>query len=264
MRVTVAVDGSGHVRSIPTLAGTPRRRPVSGPSADRSVLMSAPTDALPHPHRPGTARAAFVVPRLPEDVDRAVRVEHRHVDAELHAAGLHRRPHRVRRPSSALLVFTQLGPLLLLSIPGRRARRPVPAPPWLIVMQADAAGASRSCSPCSSAADCAAVVLFAARSASASATRSTRRRSRRSDAAARADRRDLAGAISLNSVMINGSRVHRPGARRGARRRRASTAPRSSSSTRSTYLFVIAAILVGCTIPDVARPTAPRWLARAA
>ena len=48
--------------------------------------MSAPTDALPHRHRPGTARAALVVPRLPADLARAVRLQHRHVDAELHAA----------------------------------------------------------------------------------------------------------------------------------------------------------------------------------
>ena len=92
--------------------------------------MSAPTDALPHRHRPGTARAALSYR------------DFRWIWLGLFASNIGTWMQNFTLPAYVedrtesaalvgLLVFTQLGPLLLLSIPAgvladRFPRRPVP------------------------------------------------------------------------------------------------------------------------------------------
>src|SRR6476659_840181 len=95
--------------------------------------MSAPTDALPHPFRPGTARAALSsrdfrwiglfasnVGTWMQNFTLPAYVEERTGSAAL----------------VAVLVFTQLGPLLLLSIPAGVLADRYPRRPYLVVMQA--------------------------------------------------------------------------------------------------------------------------------
>ena len=139
--------------------------------------MSAPAHALPHPHRPGTARAAFAyrdfrliwlglfasnIGTWMQNFTLPAYVEHRTESAAL----------------VGLLVFMQLGPLLLLSIPAgvladRFPRRPVPrrhagrAARLQRRPRRARRRARRRCGRCSR-----------RRSSSASATPSTRRRSR--------------------------------------------------------------------------------------
>ena len=97
--------------------------------------MSAPADALPHTHRPGTARAALAyrdfrliwlglfasnVGTWMQNFTLPAYVEQRTGSASL----------------VGLLVFTQLGPLLLLSIPAGVLADRYPRRPYLVVMQA--------------------------------------------------------------------------------------------------------------------------------
>ena len=96
---------------------------------DRPVKsMSAPTAALPHSHRPGTARAALSYR------------DFRWIWLGLFASNIGTWMQNFTLPAYVedrtesaalvgLLVFTQLGPLLRAVDPCRRARRPLPAPP---------------------------------------------------------------------------------------------------------------------------------------
>ena len=80
-----------------------------------------------HTHRPGTASRPLL-PRLSFHLDRAVPLQHRHVDAELHAAGVHRASNRVggaRRPARVHAARSAAAAV----DPRRCARRPAPPPP---------------------------------------------------------------------------------------------------------------------------------------
>ena len=74
------------------------------------MTAPAPTPLPQHRFRSGSARAALLLPRFPHHVDRLVRFEHRHVDAERRAArvrlpthgqGLDGRPARLRPARAA-------------------------------------------------------------------------------------------------------------------------------------------------------------------
>ena len=208
--------------------------------------MSATTDALPHPHRPGTARAAFAyrdfrliwlglfasnIGTWMQNFTLPAYVEHRTGSAAL----------------VGLLVFTQLGPLLLLSIPAGVLADRFPRRPYLVVMQALqlvfsvvlavlVAGDPRCgrCSPRS-------LVIGIGNALNAPAFQAS--------VPLLVAAPDLAGAVSLNSVMINASRVLGPLLAAVLALAGVSTAQLFLVNA-ATYLFLIAAILV-VHIPDV-------------
>ncbi|MEZ5250665.1 MAG: MFS transporter [Ilumatobacteraceae bacterium] len=72
---------------------------------------------------------------LPPHVVRVVRQQHRHLDAERRPAGVRVRAHEGSASIVGLLVFAQLGPLLLLSIPAGVIADRFDRRRWLIVMQ---------------------------------------------------------------------------------------------------------------------------------
>src|SRR3954452_4967667 len=166
--------------------------------------MSAPTDALPHRHRPGTARAAFSYH------------DFRWIWIGLFASNVgtwmqnFTLPAYVQeRTGSAApvggLVFTQLGPLLLLSIPAGVLADRYPRRPYLIVMQAlqgifsaVLAGLVWAGSPLWTLMVCS-LIVGVGNALNAPAFQAS--------VPLLVDRRDLAGAVALNSTMINGSRV---------------------------------------------------------
>jgi predicted MFS family arabinose efflux permease len=139
------------------------------------------------------------------------------------------------------MVFAQLGPLLVLSIPGGIIADKVPRRPWLVSMQVWQIVFS--------------VILAAlvARDASITALflanlgvgigNALQAPAYQASIPMLVDRRDLPGAVSLNSTMINGSRVIGPSiaamlAAWGV------TTPQLFLINAGTYLFVIAALLV--------------------
>jgi MFS family permease len=204
------------------------------------------TDALPHHHRPGTARAAFSyrdfrwiwlglfasnVGTWMQNFTLPAYVEERTGSAAL----------------VGLLVFTQLGPLLLLSIPAGVLADRFPRRPYLIVMQAIQGLFSAVLAllvafdlPLWSLMACS-LVIGVGNALNAPAFQSS--------VPLLVDRRDLAGAVSLNSVMINGSRVIGPLLAAVLSIFGLPTAGLFLVNA-VTYLFLIGAILV-VHIPDV-------------
>jgi MFS family permease len=139
-----------------------------------------------------------------------------------------------------LLVFAQLGPLLLLSIPGGVIADKVPRRPWLVSMQVWqivfsiilAALVAR---------DASIAALFLA-NLGVGVGNALQAPAYQASIPMLVDRRDLPGAVSLNSTMINGSRVIGPSiaamlAAWGV------TTPQLFLVNAGTYLFVIAALL---------------------
>ena len=123
--------------------------------------MSAPARALPHRHRPGTARAALAyrdfrliwlglfasnIGTWMQNFTLPAYIEHRTGSAAL----------------VGLLVFTQLGPLLLLSIPAGVLADRFPRRPYLVAMQVGAAGLQRRARRASSPREAPLWTLFAA------------------------------------------------------------------------------------------------------
>lgn len=108
----------------------------------------------------------------------------------------------------SVLVFAQLGPLLLLAIPGGMIADKVRPKPWLICCQAEQAVM------------CVLLAWFVARDASLWAIfgaqlavgvgNALNAPASQASVPMMVDRRDLDGAVSLNSVMLNGSRVIGP------------------------------------------------------
>ncbi len=200
MRSTVPVD-----RPDPIRPARPTGR-CSGTLADRSadvVLRRSPAPPPPARHGPGRA----LVPRLPSHLVRPVRLEHRHVDAELHAAGVHRASHRIGG-ARGLVVFVQLGPILVLSIPAGVLAERFRRRPYLIATQLDAARGSVALAVLV-AADAAVWTLLAA-SLVVGIGNALNAPAFQASVPLLVRRPDLAGAISLNSVMINASRVIGP------------------------------------------------------
>jgi MFS family permease len=108
----------------------------------------------------------------------------------------------------SVLVFAQLGPLLLLAIPGGMIADRVRPKPWLILCQSEQAVM------------CLVLAWFVARDASLWAIfgaqmavgvgNALNAPASQASVPMMVDRRDLDGAVSLNSVMMNGSRVIGP------------------------------------------------------
>jgi MFS family permease len=208
--------------------------------------MSTTTDALPHPYRPGTARAAFSYR------------DFRWIWIGLFASNIGTWMQNFTLPAYVeertgsaalvgLLVFTQLGPLLVLSIPAGVLADRFPRRPYLIVMQAIQAMFSAVLavlvgfdSPLWTLMACS-LVIGIGNALNAPAFQAS--------VPLLVDRRDLAGAVALNSVMINGSRVIGPLLAAVLSIVGVSTAGLFAVNA-VTYLFLIAAILV-VHIPDV-------------
>jgi MFS family permease len=208
--------------------------------------MHAPSEALPHRHRPGTARAALSYP------------DFRWIWLGLFASNIGTWMQNFTLPAYiedrtesaalvGLLVFTQLGPLLLLSIPAGVLADRFPRRPYLVVMQAAQAIFSvllaifvGTHAPMWTLFACS-LVIGVGNALNAPAFQAS--------VPLLVRRADLAGAVSLNSVMINGSRVLGPAlaallASVGVSR------PWLFVVNAATYLFLIAAIVV-VHIPDV-------------
>jgi MFS family permease len=208
--------------------------------------MSAPTDTLPHPYRPGTARAAF-----------AYR-DFRWIWIGLFASNIGTWMQNFTLPAYiedrtesaalvGLLVFTQLGPLLLLSIPAGVLADRFPRRPYLVVMQAMQAVFSgllavlvATHAPMWTLFACS-LVIGVGNALNAPAFQAS--------VPLLVDRADLAGAVSLNSAMINGSRVLGP-LLAAALITVGVSLPWLFAVNAVTYLFLIAAILL-VHIPDV-------------
>ena len=146
-----------------------------------------------------------------------------------------------------MLVFTQLGPLLVLSIPAGVLADRYPRRPYLVVMQAIQGLFSVVLavlvgldSPLWTAFACS-LVIGIGNALNAPAFQAS--------VPLLVDRRDLAGAVALNSAMINGSRVIGPLLAAVLSIAGVSTAGLFMVNA-VTYLFLIAAILV-VHIPDV-------------
>jgi len=199
-----------------------------------------------HSHRPGTARAALSyrdfrliwiglflsnIGTWMQNFTLPAYIEHRTESAAL----------------VGLLVFTQLGPLLLLSIPAGVLADRVPRRPFLIGMQLVQMAFSVALAGLV-AGDFALWTLFAV-SLVIGIANALNTPAFQASVPLLVHRSDLAGAVSLNSVMINGSRVIGPAlaallAVLGA------TTPQLFLVNAVTYLFLVGALLL-VTVPDV-------------
>ena len=208
--------------------------------------MSVPAPALPHPHRPGTARAAFAyrdfrliwlglfasnIGTWMQNFTLPAYVEHRTESATL----------------VGLLVFMQLGPLLLLSIPAGVLADRFPRRPYLVVMQAVQLVFSVVLAVLV-AGDAPLWTLFGA-ALLIGIGNALNAPAFQASVPLLVQRPDLAGAVSMNSVMINASRVLGP-ALAAILALFGVTTSQLFLVNAATYLFLIAAIVL-VHIPDV-------------
>ena len=208
--------------------------------------MSATGDTLPHHHRPGTARAALAyrdfrliwlglfasnIGTWMQNFTLPAYIEQRTGSASL----------------VGLLVFTQLGPLLLLSIPAGVLADRFPRRPYLVVMQALQLAFSVLLAVFV-AADAALWTLFAT-SLVIGIANALNAPAFTASVPLLVQRPDLPGAVSLNSVMMNASRVLGPLLAAVLALVGFSTAQLFLVNA-ATYLFLIAAI-AAVKIPDV-------------
>ena len=203
--------------------------------------------ALPtHSHRPGTARAALSyrdfrliwiglflsnIGTWMQNFTLPAYIEHRTGSAAL----------------VGLLVFTQLGPLLLLSIPAGVLTDRLPRRPYLISMQLVQMAFSVVLAGLV-AGDFQLWTLFAV-SLVIGIANALNAPAFQASVPLLVHRADLAGAVSLNSVMINGSRVIGPGLAALLALLGATTAQLFLVNA-VTYLFLVGALLL-VTVPDV-------------
>ena len=203
--------------------------------------------ALPtHSHRPGTARAALSyrdfrliwvglflsnIGTWMQNFTLPAYIEHRTGSAAL----------------VGLLVFTQLGPLLLLSIPAGVLTDRLPRRPYLISLQLVQMAFSIVLAGLV-AGDFQLWTLFAA-SLVIGIANALNAPAFQASVPLLVHRADLAGAVSLNSVMINGSRVIGPGLAALLALLGATTAQLFLVNA-VTYLFLVGALLL-VTVPDV-------------
>jgi MFS family permease len=195
---------------------------------------------VPHAHRPGTVRAALSY--------RDFRI----VWFGLFASSIGTWMQNVALPAyidgrtrSGLMVgamvFAQLGPLLLLSIPGGILADRFPRRPWLITLQACQAVFAVVIAFLV-ASDSSLTLIFAATLGSGVAN-ALNAPAFQASIPLLVHRRDLQGAISLNATMINGSRVIGP-AIAAVLAARGLTAPHLFLINAATFAFVIAALAV--------------------
>src|SRR5918993_205105 len=225
---------------------------VPDPSSARSIgslarpdSMSSTATALPHTHRPGSARAALSyrgfrllwlglfasnIGTWMQNFTLPAYVEHRTESATL----------------VGLLVFTQLGPLLLLSIPAGVLADKVPRLPFLVAMQSLQMLFSIVLAVLVATEQpiwtlfATSLVIGIGNAMNAPALQAS--------VPLLVDRADLAGAVSLNSVMMNGSRVLGPALAAVLALAGLSTAHLFLVNA-ATYPFLIAALLL-VHIPD--------------
>ena len=203
-------------------------------------------DTLPHRHRPGTARAALSyrdfrwiwlglfasnVGTWMQNFTLPAYIEDRTESAAL----------------VGLLVFTQLGPLLLLSIPAGVLADRLPRRPFLVVMQATQAIFSVLLAVFVGS-DAPMWTLFAC-SLAIGVGNALNAPALQASVPLLVHRADLSGAVSLNSVMMNGSRVLGPLLAAGLIAVGVSQ-PWLFVVNAVTYLFLIAAIVL-VRLPDV-------------
>ncbi|MGH9271937.1 MAG: MFS transporter [Ilumatobacteraceae bacterium] len=201
---------------------------------------------LHHPHRPGTARAALAyrdfrliwfglflsnIGTWMQNFTLPAYIESRTGSAAL----------------VGLLVFMQLGPLLVLSIPAGVLADRFPREPYLIVMQAIQMVFSVALAVLV-ATSAPLWTLFAA-SLVIGTGNALNAPAFQASVPLLVKRADLAGAVSLNSVMMNASRVLGPGLAALLALLGATTAQLFVVNA-ATYLFLIGAIVM-VTIPDV-------------
>lgn len=208
--------------------------------------MAVSTPALPTPKRRGTATAALRYPK------------YRLIWSGMFASNIGTWMQSVLLPAYidsrtesarivGYLIFAQLGPMLLLSIPAGVIADKVPRRPWIIGTQVLQLVFTVVVAAIV-AADGAIVALFFAQLAIGIGN-ALGAPAFQASVPLLVDREDLPGAIVLNSLMINGSRVIGPAL--------AAVLAAVSLSTSgillvnaATYLFVIAALLV-VAMPDV-------------
>lgn len=208
--------------------------------------MSAPAHTLPHHHRPGTARAALAyrdfrliwlglfasnIGTWMQNFTLPAYIEHRTESATL----------------VGLLVFMQLGPLLLLSIPAGVLADRFPRRPFLVAMQSVQLVFSVVLAVLV-ATEAPLWTLFAT-SLVIGVGNALNAPAFQASVPLLVDRADLAGAVSLNSVMMNASRVLGPGLAAVLALVGVTTAQLFLVNA-GTYLFLIAAIVL-VRIPDV-------------
>lgn len=212
--------------------------------------MSSTAPPLPHPYTPGSARAALSYR------------DYRLVWLGMFASNTGTWMQNLVLPAYiqsrtgsggmvGLIVFAQLGPVLFLSIPGGVLASKFPRRQWLVTMQSVQLVGSLV------------LAVLAAREASVAALFACNLAIGIGNALGApafqatvpmlVDRRDLPGAISLNSTQLNGSRVIGPlvAALLGLW---GVTMAQIFVINAVTYLFMVAALLV-VTIPDPGRGT---------
>ncbi len=207
--------------------------------------MSTTITALPHRYRPGSARAALSyrgfrliwlglfasnIGTWMQNFTLPAYIEHRTESATL----------------VGLLVFTQLGPLLLLSIPAGVLADKVPRVPFLVAMQSLQMAFSVVLALLV-ATDQPIWTLFAT-SLVIGVGNAMNAPAFQASVPLLVDRADLAGAVSLNSVMMNGSRVLGP-VLAAVLALAGFTTAHLFLVNAATYPFLIAALLV-VPIPD--------------
>jgi MFS family permease len=218
----------------------PRVNRPARPVSHQLAIVTSVATTLSHRHQPGTARAAL-----------AYR-DFRTIWLGSFASNIGTWMQSVLLPAYVFdrtgsarivsyLVFAQLGPLLLLSIPAGVIADKLPRAPWLIATQA----VQMVCTfvvAAAVAADGPIAAIVAAQLAIGTGN-ALGAPAFQSSIPMLVDRRDLPGAVSLNSVMINGSRVIGPVV--------AAVLGAIGISTAGilvvnglTYLFVIAALLL--------------------
>jgi MFS family permease len=197
------------------------------------------TSALHHPHTPGTARAALAYPRF-RILFFATALSNvgtwmqnftlpAYLDARTGSASL-----------VGLLIFTQLGPLLSLSLPAGVLADRLDRTRFVVAMQAVMLVGSAALAGLV-AWDAPLWTLFAAQLAVGIAN-ALNAPAFSASLPMLVDRRDLTGAVTLNSAMINGSRILGPALAAGL-----SALGMSTSSlflvNAATYLIIIVPLL---------------------
>ena len=140
----------------------------------------------------------------------------------------------------ALFVFAQLGPLLLLSIPGGMLADRFPRRPWMIIMQSEQLVLALAMAVLVS--NNSGLMWILGMQLLSGIGNALNAPAMQGLMPNLVDPRDLPGVISLNSVMINGSRVLGP-AIAAVLMARGITAPTILVINAISYLFVIIAIL---------------------
>lgn len=204
------------------------------------------SDELPHSHRPGTARAAFSyrefrilwvsmflsnVGTWIQNLALPAYIDHRTGSAKM----------------VSVLIFAQLGPMLLLAIPGGILADRFPRRAWLLAMQWIQLLFSLVLAAIVSV-DGPIWALFLAQ-LTIGTSNALNAPAFQASIPMMVDRRDLAGAISLNSMQLNGSRVAGPSLAALLTLWGVSTAQLFVLNA-ATYLVLIVALL-RIAVPDV-------------